>query len=37
MIDNWVEYGKAFVYADYNKIASYFAYPVTFSLFENQT
>ena len=33
--DKWQEYSKAFEYADYNKIASYFTYPLTFSLLEN--
>ena len=35
IIDNWEEYSKAFEYADYDKIASYFTYPLTFSLLEN--
>ena len=35
MIENWEEYSKAFEYADYQKIASYFTYPLTFSLLEN--
>jgi len=35
LIDDWEEYSKAFEYADYNKIASYFTYPLTFSLLEN--
>ena len=35
MVDNWEEYSKAFEYADYEKIASYFTYPLTFSLIEN--
>ena len=33
--DNWEEYSKAFEYADYQKIASYFTYPLTFSLLDN--
>ena len=33
--ENWEEYSKAFEYADYQKIASYFTYPLTFSLLEN--
>lgn len=35
IIDKWLEYSKAFEYADYKKIASYFSYPLTFSLLEN--
>ena len=35
MIDNWKEYSKAFEYADYNKIASYFTFPLTFSIIDN--
>jgi len=35
IIDKWEEYSKAFEYADYNKISSYFTYPLTFSLLEN--
>ena len=35
IIENWEEYSKAFEYADYHKIASYFTYPLTFSLLEN--
>ena len=35
IIENWEEYSKAFEYADYQKIASYFTYPLTFSLLEN--
>ena len=35
IIENWEEYSKAFEYADYQKIASYFTYPLTFSLTEN--
>ena len=35
IIENWEEYSKAFEYADYQKIASYFTYPLTFSLIEN--
>ena len=35
IIDNWEEYSKAFEYADYQKIASYFTYPLTFSLLDN--
>ena len=33
--DNWDEYSKAFEYADYEKIASYFTFPLTFSLLDN--
>ena len=35
IIESWEEYSKAFEYADYQKIASYFTYPLTFSLLEN--
>ena len=35
IIDKWQEYSKAFEYADYNKIVSYFTYPVTFSILDN--
>ena len=35
IIESWEEYSKAFEYADYQKIASYFTYPLTFSLIEN--
>ena len=35
IIENWEEYSKAFEYADYQKIASHFTYPLTFSLIEN--
>tara|TARA_B100000768_G_scaffold58012_1_gene56188 strand:+ start:1154 stop:1654 length:501 start_codon:yes stop_codon:yes gene_type:complete len=34
IIENWEEYSKAFEYADYQKIASYFTYPLTFSLLD---
>ena len=34
-IDKWQEYSKAFEYADYDKIVSYFTYPVTFSILDN--
>ena len=33
--ENWEEYSKAFEYADYEKIASYFTFPLTFSLLDN--
>ena len=33
--DKWQEYSKAFEYADYNKIVSYFTYPVTFSILDD--
>ncbi len=33
--DQWQEYSKAFEYADYEKIVTYFTYPVTFSLLDN--
>ena len=29
----WEEYSKAFEYSDFDKIKTYFTYPVTFSLF----
>lgn len=35
IIENWEEYSKAFEYADYEKIASYFTYPLTFSLLDS--
>ena len=35
IIDKWQEYSKAFEYADYDKIVSYFTYPVTFSILDN--
>ena len=35
IIENWEEYSKAFEYADYQKIASYFTYPLTISLLDN--
>ena len=35
MIENWEEYSRAFEYADYQKIASYFTYPLTISLLDN--
>ena len=35
IIKNWEEYSKAFEYADYQKIASHFTYPLTFSLLDN--
>ena len=35
IIENWEKYSKAFEYADYQKIASHFTYPLTFSLIEN--
>ena len=34
IIDQWEEYSKAFEYADYNKIVSYFAFPVTFGIMD---
>ena len=34
IIENWEEYSKAFEYADYQKIASFFTYPLTFSLLD---
>lgn len=33
IINNWQKYSKSFEYADYDNIASFFIYPVTFSLF----
>tara|TARA_B100000427_G_C15425942_1_gene558490 strand:+ start:543 stop:1055 length:513 start_codon:yes stop_codon:yes gene_type:complete len=35
IIDKWQEYSKAFEYSDYDKIATYFTYPATFSILEN--
>tara|TARA_Y100001968_G_scaffold310577_1_gene331654 strand:- start:521 stop:1033 length:513 start_codon:yes stop_codon:yes gene_type:complete len=35
IIDKWQEYSKAFEYSDYDKIVSYFTYPVTFSILDN--
>ncbi len=35
IVDKWKEYSKAFEYADYDKIVSYFTYPVTFSILDN--
>jgi hypothetical protein len=34
IIKKWEEYSKAFEYADYQKIASHFTYPLTFSLLD---
>tara|TARA_B100000029_G_C17121016_1_gene795078 strand:- start:64 stop:660 length:597 start_codon:yes stop_codon:yes gene_type:complete len=34
IIDKWEEYSKAFEYADYEKITTYFTYPLTFSLLD---
>ena len=33
IVNNWQKYSKSFEYADYDKIVSFFTYPVTFSLF----
>ena len=33
IINNWQKYSKSFEFADYDKIATFFTYPVTFSLF----
>ena len=33
ILNSWQKYSKSFEYADYDKIASFFTYPVTFSLF----
>ena len=35
IIESWEEYSKAFEYADYEKIVSYFTFPLTFSLLDN--
>jgi ketosteroid isomerase-like protein len=35
IIKKWEEYSKAFEYADFEKIASYFTYPLTVSLLES--
>ena len=34
IINQWEEYSKAFEYSDFEKIKSYFTYPVTLSLFD---
>lgn len=33
IISNWEEYSKAFEYSDFEKIKTYFNFPVTFSIF----
>ena len=33
IIEKWEEYSKAFEYSDYDKIKSYFSFPITISLF----
>lgn len=33
IIDKWEEYSKAFEYSDFDKIKTYFTYPVTLSVF----
>ncbi len=35
IINQWEEYSKAFEYSDFEKIKSYFTYPVTLSLFDS--
>ena len=37
IIDKWEEYSKAFEYSDFEKIKTYFTYPVTLSVFGNPT
>ena len=37
IIDKWEEYSKAFEYYDFDKIKTYFTYPVTLSVFGNPT
>ena len=37
IIDKWEEYSKAFEYSDFEKIKTYFTYPVTLSVFGNHT
>ena len=37
IIDKWEEYSKAFEYSDFDKIKTYFTYPVTLSVFGNPT
>ena len=35
IIEKWEEYSKAFEYSDYDKIKSYFTFPITISLFKD--
>ena len=35
IIERWEEYSKAFEYSDFDKIKTYFTFPVTLSLFDN--
>ena len=35
IIERWEEYSKAFEYSDFDKIKTYFTFPVTLSLFNN--
>ena len=35
IIEKWEEYSKAFEYSDFEKIKTYFTFPVTLSLFDN--
>ena len=35
IIERWEEYSKAFEYSDFDKIKTYFTFPVTISLFDN--
>jgi hypothetical protein len=35
IINKWEEYSRAFEYSDFEKIKTYFTYPVTLSLFGN--
>ena len=35
IVERWEEYSKAFEYSDFDKIKTYFTFPVTLSLFDN--
>ena len=35
IVEKWEEYSKAFEYSDFEKIKTYFTFPVTLSLFDN--
>ena len=35
IIEGWEEYSKAFEYSDFDRIKTYFTFPVTLSLFDN--
>ena len=35
IVERWEEYSKAFEYSDFDKIKTYFTFPVTISLFDN--